>query len=356
MDFNYELDRLKTFKHYPNKLVSAELLARTGFYYKDYKIANMNKINVVDTVVNCFTNQTINDETICFFCNGTFKDWKCENEVVPRHYKNTGYCPFISRRPTLNVPIDKIKLDLILPPMVYDECGSGWRFTKETIYKKIQYKKFANYDVRLTSFDTWPTSKHQKPTDLAAAGLFYTCEADKTVCYYCGVGLLNWEPTDDPWVEHARWSKKCFFLEFVKGSNFVILCKNMKSNNDEVGVDDNDDVFIEDSCNNVNNTNGNGPNVNAIGGCSDDIGNDVVDPSCFLKIETNTTNNDTDDHVKCKQTTTLKCINEECTNVQETSFLPCEHTLFCAICAINIQTCPDCNTEVEGRIRYFYNK
>lgn len=40
-------------------------------------------------------------------------------------------------------------------------------------------------------------------------------------CFYCGGGLKNWEPDDDPWVEHARWFKDCPYLLTSKGKGFV---------------------------------------------------------------------------------------------------------------------------------------
>jgi len=36
-------------------------------------------------------------------------------------------------------------------------------------------------------------------------------------------GLRNWEPPDNPHVEHARWSPKCPFLLGVKGQDFINL-------------------------------------------------------------------------------------------------------------------------------------
>jgi hypothetical protein len=28
--------------------------------------------------------------------------------------------------------------------------------------------------------------------------------SDQVKCFYCDGGLKNWQPEDDPWVEHAR--------------------------------------------------------------------------------------------------------------------------------------------------------
>jgi len=33
--------------------------------------------------------------------------------------------------------------------------------------------------------------------------------------------LKEWEPDDDPWIEHARWFPKCVFIRQCKGDQFV---------------------------------------------------------------------------------------------------------------------------------------
>ena len=45
--------------------------------------------------------------------------------------------------------------------------------------------------------------------------------ADAVRCYHCGVGLRNWEPGDNPWLEHAKWYSKCPHILFVKGQSFI---------------------------------------------------------------------------------------------------------------------------------------
>ena len=53
--------------------------------------------------------------------------------------------------------------------------------------------------------------------DLARAGFLYTGEGDKTTCFRCGVGVFNWERTDDVWKEHKKWSPNCDYLKMVGG-------------------------------------------------------------------------------------------------------------------------------------------
>jgi baculoviral IAP repeat-containing protein 2/3 len=45
--------------------------------------------------------------------------------------------------------------------------------------------------------------------------------SDCVRCYHCGMGLRHWEAEDEPWVEHARWAPRCYYLIQIKGDNFI---------------------------------------------------------------------------------------------------------------------------------------
>ncbi|XP_052710748.1 baculoviral IAP repeat-containing protein 7-like [Crassostrea angulata] len=87
-------------------------------------------------------------------------------------------------------------------------------------FDRPKYPSYLVLDVRLSSFADWPSSLSQTPRDLAVAGFLY---AGYTRCFFCGGGLRNWEPGDDPWTEHARWFPKCAFVRQNKGDEFVAL-------------------------------------------------------------------------------------------------------------------------------------
>lgn len=53
--------------------------------------------------------------------------------------------------------------------------------------------------------------------------MYFTDAGDSVRCYHCGIGLRNWDPEDDPWVEHARWSPKCEYVQHEKGQEFINL-------------------------------------------------------------------------------------------------------------------------------------
>jgi len=53
---------------------------------------------------------------------------------------------------------------------------------------------------------------------------------DHMSCFYCSHGLKDWEDSDEPWIEHARWSENCTFLLLNKGKNFVYKACGVESN------------------------------------------------------------------------------------------------------------------------------
>ena len=40
-------------------------------------------------------------------------------------------------------------------------------------------------------------------------------------CFHCGGGLKNWQPDDDPWVEHGRWFPRCAYLAAQRDQDFI---------------------------------------------------------------------------------------------------------------------------------------
>nr|XP_022288747.1 putative inhibitor of apoptosis isoform X2 [Crassostrea virginica]XP_022288748.1 putative inhibitor of apoptosis isoform X3 [Crassostrea virginica] len=90
-------------------------------------------------------------------------------------------------------------------------------------FDRPKYPSYAVVAVRISSFSHWPSTLTQTPRALAVAGFFYAGYGDYTRCFFCGGGLRNWEPGDDPWTEHARWFPKCAFTRQNKGDQFVAL-------------------------------------------------------------------------------------------------------------------------------------
>ena len=133
-----------------------------------------------------------------------------------------------------------------------------------TRWEGPKYTSYNTKDVRLRSFiiNCWPHDLNPTPDALSEAGLFFTDKnthsfnntnflqcfrslqslslsltiqftgsGDRTVCFFCGGGLMDWLESDDPWTEHAKWFPFCVYVRFVKGPTFINEC--LKSRSDD---------------------------------------------------------------------------------------------------------------------------
>lgn len=95
---------------------------------------------------------------------------------------------------------------------------------------KPKHPQYAIKSLRVSTYRNFPPGIIQRPEDLAQAGFFYSGKDDVVYCYFCGQGLRAWEPEDDVWVEHARWSPHCVHLLNCKGNEFVRMVKLAETN------------------------------------------------------------------------------------------------------------------------------
>jgi hypothetical protein len=69
----------------------------------------------------------------------------------------------------------------------------------------------------------------QYPSKLAEAGFFFEPVSDgkdRCVCFACGLSLVNWNATDNPFTEHLRYAestesdhRSCKFVELIRRYN-----------------------------------------------------------------------------------------------------------------------------------------
>lgn len=45
--------------------------------------------------------------------------------------------------------------------------------------------------------------------------------SDLCRCFFCGGGVREWLPEDDPWIEHAKFYPHCEHVKSVKGEQFI---------------------------------------------------------------------------------------------------------------------------------------
>lgn len=89
------------------------------------------------------------------------------------------------------------------------------------VLMKAKHLHLSSEQNRLDTFTNWPPSTGVAPIQLARAGFFYTGKKDSCRCFYCDGGLKNWEPKDEPFMEHARWFPTCEWIIRQRGRAYV---------------------------------------------------------------------------------------------------------------------------------------
>ncbi|XP_061191720.1 uncharacterized protein LOC133199940 [Saccostrea echinata] len=165
---------------------------------------------------------------------------------------------------------------------------------------------YPNYALLLkreaTFKEGWPESLKGLLPNLAKAGFYYRGVGDKTTCFHCGMGFTNWEPTDDPYVEHAYWNPNCPYINTYKGREWVMI------------------VFINHLLR---------------------VGYKVSPEIKPLLDQTSTEIQATG---KCHI-----CLEGEL----QMALLPCGHVCCCSLCAPTFRYCPICRSDVKRTQRIF---
>ncbi|XP_049539589.1 death-associated inhibitor of apoptosis 1-like [Anopheles darlingi] len=218
-DMNYETNRLQTFTGWNNAHIRPEALARYGFFYTGSR-----------------------DNVRCHFCNIQAGGWEQGDSVIAEHLRWSPYCPLMRKQPTQNVPIDPQFLDSVPDPSPdVTSYQSGHVSNSARQYDSVpfcrpEYPEYALESERKRSLAEWPSAMPQKPQQLSDAGFFYTGRGDQVRCYYCGGGLMHWEPDDDPWEQHAMWYSNCIYVRQMKDRSFIERClakKEGRNQNEE---------------------------------------------------------------------------------------------------------------------------
>lgn len=321
-----ELNRLKTFEGWPSPYVKPESLAKAGFYYTKYK-----------------------DRVHCPFCHLEVESWEQGDDAFTDHRKWSHDCPFVKGYNCGNVPIGKESDASQMSAEGFDTCGRyGVEIRPNSIPEKGALAKYAlprskgpmhpdyvSVEQRIESYKDWPIAIKQKPKLLSEAGFFYTGKGDKTVCFYCGGGLKNWEENDDPWEQHAKWFSSCGFLILQKGHKFIADV----SNNSNPVINTSEALAI----------------CGTSGERSSEVPSETVsireNPSasssstfCEANLTCKAENNTPSEPTLCKI-----CYNKEMGVV----FLPCGHIVACVNCAPALTKCAVCCGKIEASCRVF---
>ncbi|KAK4010405.1 hypothetical protein OUZ56_019548 [Daphnia magna] len=347
--------RLATFQGWPLEYLSPRELSRAGFFYRG-----------------------LADQTQCAFCCITISQWEPNDDPMAEHRRHAPNCPFVLQLSVGNIPLSNNISGPSVPPVasssrpsfVFPSLNGGGadtcsRFQNESRpnalpervpaaltvrqtnggegpsssgnlsslslvpHQQARRPELTSLEARLNTFGDWPPGLEQRPPQLAEAGFYYMKTGDHVKCFCCDGALRNWEPKDDPWVEHARWFSRCNFLVSVKGNDYIKEIQARYQQNPPVAAAANNSVEVKEEkneerkevCSVVQ------PKEEASGG-------DVSPSSSKLR-----------DALLCQI-----CYDQQLSMV----FLPCGHSMSCPSCATALTNCPLCRKRIEATVRAFF--
>lgn len=345
--------RLRTFDHrWPQGVpVLPQDLAQDGFYYTG-----------------------LDDKVQCTHCGGILSGW-CEGDVVAlEHRQHFPNCPWVrhgrqlqnghvANAPPSNVgDLSGFSVGHTVP------TGENFNFryqqtlgpTDEPGVTRPKFHIYSLESARKASFKGWPTQITQRPEVLTKAGFFYLGEGDKCKCFYCGGILWDWEPGDDPWVEHAKWFPDCPWVKLAKGDQFV---EDVQREMNRMQIDDEETshgpIAQETSVKTVDD-----PSSSSASSKPSDAGAGAAGSSqaslAAGASHTSTAEEGSDEKKR------LQKIIEENRNLKEQKlckicldedvgvlFEPCGHICCCASCAVSLQQCPICRQPISKSVKAY---
>jgi len=368
--------RIATFQGWPLDYISPKSLSSAGFFYRG-----------------------IQDQTQCAFCFITINQWEPHDDPLVEHQRHAPNCPFILKLPVGNIPLTSASTDttttsvssFTLPPLSPVERSQSFplpplprmqrnlggdtcsRFHNEirtnaspdtelssslnirtpqdeditsttsnlsslSIHPHLQARNptLVSQEARMKSFDGWPPGLAQRPLQLASAGFFYMGMSDHVKCFCCNGALRNWEPKDDPWVEHARWFSRCNFLLSVKGEDYVKQI-HAQYKDDDPGLG--------------GHTRGNEVNAAQVETKEEEQEEEMktvplAEEAAPVKGSEVSNTSNLSEALLCKI-----CYDQQMSIV----FLPCGHSLSCPSCATALRNCPLCRKRIDATVRAFFS-
>ncbi|KFB40308.1 AGAP007294-PA-like protein [Anopheles sinensis] len=412
--YNVEENRLRSFARWPVPFVSANMLAKYGFFY----------LGTDDTVK-------------CYFCRVEIGLWEPQDDVIQEHLRWSPFCALLKKRPTNNVPINANYLDAVPEPS-YDTCGinirqhsyaenryerpsqelermsgdswgaasdislsssssahshdepsdmvvaaggaagvqqdrastmtaaewnSGLFLGEQTAMRRPEYPNYAIEADRFKSYEDWPTSLKQKPKQLSDAGFFYTGKSDRVKCFSCGGGLKDWEQDDEPWEQHAIWYSNCHYLQLMKGPEFIRKCIALKEAATAAGEPSGENR-ASSSASSQPSTSGISSASSSIMSTSPASSSGLSSPSpvgtlededCTLRCGSDVSGGEDAgrDDTGNRKISDGKICKICFVNEYNTAFMPCGHVVACAKCASSVNKCPLCQQPFINVLRLY---
>ncbi|XP_012227195.1 death-associated inhibitor of apoptosis 1-like [Linepithema humile] len=341
VDYQYKAVRLESFKNWPITYIKPEKLAAAGFY---------------------FTGQ--DDKVKCFDCRLELYKWKEGDDPMMNHRSFSPTCRFICNVPynilvdfELSTSLSKDKETQILTKEDTNASGLS-NMERDWFTNKLEMAKhpyYSMYSLRLDTFQNWPTSKTQTKEQLAEAGFFYAGNHqnnDHVLCFYCGLGLGDWQNGDNPWKLHALWMPDCFYLLEIKGQEYVNSFQiSEESYLRQIETQLSQDIEATSSESAIKENSGSNSGISNI---SSDVESMLRNMSTLsVKDNSNITKSS---HTKTKSSSSIaesteKLLCEFCyDNKRDIAFMSCMHIVACFKCSKKFEICPICRQKILYRM------
>jgi len=296
-------NRLKTFENWPLSCVSAETMAKAGFYYTG-----------------------VRDRVSCYFCHEFFDFWIQDEDPYEEHVLRSPNCQFFERSWHNFSTLSDIQRFVNSVSVTSNTYISGFQ------------KHYVSKESRLKSFENFKGNISQDLSVLSESGLVYFGDGktDEMVCFCCGNGLKDWKDDDDPWIEHSRFFPDCAYIRLYKGNYFV------ESTFDSEAVKVKRSIIPTTTlrhCDEIDKTSFSGP-IQALKILKRGRNNDdYIEPDIEIVKSNNLTIND--------ESTCKICYMERL----EVLFVPCGHVTACVQCAVTLDECSICRRPINMMMR-----
>ncbi|CAF4120500.1 unnamed protein product [Rotaria socialis] len=186
------LDKARTYtlSNWPSITPSAQEMTYAGWWYTN-----------------------IADRVICIHCDVMFHNWNESDRPYEIHRLKSPNCFFVR---TNEQRATNTQQQLPLPIVTANDVPNA-----QTVVGAVH----ADYAVlfrRHQTFHNWPEAEKTSLPSVESfvdAGFFYTGENTVVRCFYCNGALRNWQASDDPKIEHARWFPQCAYIRQFIGEN-----------------------------------------------------------------------------------------------------------------------------------------
>nr|XP_022292969.1 putative inhibitor of apoptosis [Crassostrea virginica]XP_022292970.1 putative inhibitor of apoptosis [Crassostrea virginica] len=268
------------------------------------------------------------DRVRCTYCRGYLSDWEPNDDILLEHKKHFPKCPFI--------------------------------------VSPYKFPEFRDFSSRLDSFSDWPTQFSQKKEDLAQAGMFYLGKGDQTKCFWCSGILADWEPGDEPVLEHRKWFKHCQWLEVIKTEPFFVKALEKTSKGKSKSDIQSTEVPVQETCSPEQMAQQIGFPADTINKAAKNCGGTfdvetlvkaILDLGETRTVEVVQTPSERDLDMKCLKQSSADSFDPSCKICFDanfnTVFLPCGHLMCCEDCAKTVRICPMCRSTIKSAKKVF---